>query len=116
MDFKSRIAPLLGKSENGEILVELARDNLLNIPVGYCLSSVVYLPEPEGEIDSLYIEPQYRGMNIGHNLVEHALNWMELKNVITKKVVVATGNESAIPFYGKFGFFSKFINLEQKRF
>jgi ribosomal protein S18 acetylase RimI-like enzyme len=113
MNFRERIAPLLKKCKNGELFIEIASDKLTKKDIGYCISSFTNLTGKEGEIESLYIEPEYRGLNIGRTLVENALHWMDAKNVTIKRVVVAAGNESAIHFYAKFGFYTKSLSLEQ---
>jgi diamine N-acetyltransferase len=112
--FEQRKNNLFKKSGSGEMLVELAIDTSSNNPVGYCLSIVTSNPEPEGEVESLYIDPLYRGEGIGAAFMKHALDWLNSKKVVCKRIVVAAGNEEVFPFYAKYGFFPKFITLEQK--
>lgn len=114
LDFQSRIKPLLEKCNNGKLMIEVAWDKTLSIPAGYCISSIVFPTLPEGEIESLFIEDEYRGRKIGHHFMLNALAWMDENKVHYRKVTVAAGNEEAIPFYEKYGFYAKTIILEQK--
>jgi diamine N-acetyltransferase len=101
---------LLEKSAKGELLVHLARDK--GTLIGYCVSSVD--SEKQGEIESIYIEKEYRKRGIGDDLMKTALNWMDDRGVQTKIIGVAVGNEEAFGFYEKYGFFPRVTVLRQK--
>jgi len=77
--------------------------------VGYCISSVC---GGVGEIDSLYLKPRYRGRGLGRRLTESALRWMDEHGVSKKVVVALAGNESAVGFYGRFGFRPRNVKME----
>lgn len=79
--------------------------------VGYCIASY---NNGTGEIDSLYIKPQFQGASIGMQLTESAMSWLSGLNCIQINVYVAEGNEEAIPFYEKFGFKKRFQVLQIK--
>jgi diamine N-acetyltransferase len=70
-------------------------------PIGYCISTV---DRGCGEIDSLFIEPEYRGFGYGRLLVQNSIDWMKAKGCPTIRVAVADGNETVFPFYQRFGF------------
>jgi diamine N-acetyltransferase len=114
LSFQSRIMPLLEKCKNGRLRVEVAWDKKRLIPIGYCISSVVFLTLPEGEIESLNIDDKYRGRKIGSQLMTNALAWMDENEVRHRKIAVVAGNDETIPFYESFGFFAKTIILENK--
>jgi diamine N-acetyltransferase len=114
MTFESRKKDLLKKLGEGEVILEIAMDSYLNRKIGYCLSIVTVHQEPEGEIESLFIDSAYRGKGIGDVFMKHALEWLDSKHVKTKRIIVAAGNEEVFPFYEKYGFFHKFSTLEQK--
>ncbi|MGC9396502.1 MAG: GNAT family N-acetyltransferase, partial [Anaerolineae bacterium] len=78
--------------------------------IGYCISLVT---EEVGYIESIFIEADYRGLGIGDALMQHALAWMDERNVSMKRVVVAVGNEEAFGFYGRYGFQPCYIVLQQ---
>ncbi len=69
--------------------------------VGYCICSV---RDETGELDSIYVEPEYRGRGVGRNLAESGLAWLKQKGCRYIDVLVAEGNEAALPFYEKLGF------------
>lgn len=72
-----------------------------NIPIGYCIASA---NAGCGEIDSLFVVPEYRSGGIGGELLQKALEWLEEQRCNTITVLVAEGNEHTIPFYERFGF------------
>lgn len=80
--------------------------------IAYCISSISR--GEEGEIDSIYIESDYRGKKIGRALMERALEWFDAEKVTVRTVAVAAGNEAAFGFYEKFGFHPALTVLRQK--
>jgi len=108
--FDQRMDKLFCKNNLEDIRIEIARLN--DVAVGYCISST--LKDGSGEIESIYIEPEFRGYRIGEDLINSSLNWMESRSVNMKKIVVSGGNEDALSFYKKFGFFTEYITLRQK--
>lgn len=112
--FEKRKEILIKKVGDGEIYIELAIDNQFNKAIGYCMSVLTNYPEPEGEVESLYIDSNYRGKGIGEIFMKHAIEWLNSKNIGTQRIVVACGNEEVLPFYLKFGFYPKFMTLEKK--
>ncbi len=112
--FEHRKVVLLQKSRGKSLRVDLAKDLDKDQFVGYCLSTIVCnIRGKGGEIESIYIEPDYRNSSIGENLMQKALDWMDSENVDSKILIVAVGNERAFDFYMKFGFHPKSIKLEQ---
>ena len=80
--------------------------------VGYCIASS---SDGAGEIDSLYIKPQYQGAALGLLLTETAMSWLTALGCHQMSVAVAEGNEAAIPFYEKLGFKKRFEVLQIKK-
>jgi len=109
--FKDRKEELLKKSENGILRIDMVKDEETGQFIGYCISSIS--DESEGEVDSLYLDDNYRSSGIGNKLMERALTWMDEMGVKTKKIMVAAGNEDTLSFYSRYGFFPKHIILEQ---
>lgn len=64
------------------------------------------LPTPikAGHINNLYVMPEYRGLNIGKELMDKGMEWIKSdKDVKCALVHVSNGNNVA-PFYEKYGF------------
>ncbi len=80
--------------------------------VGYCIASV---KNKTGEIDSLYVKKDFRNLNIGKQLTEKALKWLNESDCKDINVYVAQGNESALPFYELFGFKKRFDVLQIRK-
>jgi diamine N-acetyltransferase len=109
--FSIRKKELLEKSRNGVILVDLARDRNTKALIGYCVSTVS--EKNQGEIDSIYVEKEYRGLDIGDNLMKRALKWMDVHSVTKKIIGVAAGNEEVFAFYSRYNFYPRVSILEQ---
>jgi len=109
--FERRAKQIRDKSEDGDIRIDLARDVTTENIIGYCVSTITR--DNQGEIDSIYVEPDYRGRNIGNNLMERALRWMDSKSVTSKMLVVAAGNEEVFDFYRQYDFYPASITLFQ---
>jgi diamine N-acetyltransferase len=80
-------------------------------PVGYCVSTA---ENSTGEIDSIFIEEQYRKNGVGARLIHHSLQWLQEKGCTTIRVGVAEGHDSVLGFYRKIGFYPRMIILEFK--
>lgn len=110
--FEERKEEILEKSENGELKIDIVKDDEKNEYIGYCISSIS--EDNVGEIDSIFLDENYRSSGIGNKLMNRALDWMKKKGVKSKKIVVAVGNEELLSFYEKFDFLPRHIILEQK--
>jgi ribosomal protein S18 acetylase RimI-like enzyme len=111
LTFETRKKAILEKAENGKLIIDIVKINAGKI-IGYCVSSID--EKQNGEIDSILVDEQFRGMKIGEELVVRALNWFDENKVETRRIVVAQGNERAFKFYEKFGFYHLFSTLQQK--
>ncbi len=98
--------------ENVDLKIDLVKDKETNIYIGYCISTVNR--EGIGEVDSLYIEQDYRKFGLGDKFMTKALEWLEHKQVKTKIIGVAEGNDAALDFYKRYNFYTRRIILEQK--
>lgn len=97
---------------NIDIKVDLIKDIDKNLYIGYCISTIN--KELVGEIDSIFIEAEYRKYGFGEELMNRALEWLNSKHVKTKRIVVAEGNEEVLEFYRKYNFYKKSMILEEK--
>ena len=71
-------------------------------PVGVCLSS--YDARKEGRLDTIFVEPKFRGKGIGTVLMKRAMGWFKRSGVKGSSISVLYGNEDVFPFYANFGF------------
>ena len=112
LTFQDRKKAILQRSLGGDVRVDLALDSSGKL-IGYCVTSIDNLAT--GEIDSIFVNPQYRKQGIGRALMEKALEWLNSKGVKKKIVSVAVGHEQVYRFYSRFGFLPRRTLLEQKQ-
>ncbi len=108
--FADRKADILAHAAGG-LCVLLARDNAGKL-IGYCVNTICEFRV--GEIDSLFILPEYRGQGLGEILVERSVSWLNEQEVIKIFLEVSAGNEQVFEFYAKYGFYPAKIVLEQQ--
>ncbi|PRR78114.1 Protease synthase and sporulation negative regulatory protein PAI 1 [Clostridium liquoris] len=96
---------------NLEVKVDLIKDIEKDLYIGYCISTVN--KELVGEIDSLFVEKEYRKYGLGDKLMNRALDWLNSRQVKTKIIAVAEGNENVLEFYKRYGFYKRRVILEQ---
>lgn len=93
------------------LYIVLLQDAKTNQYIGYCISTIN--SNLIGEISSIYIEKSYRKYGLGTVLMDNSLNWLNTHKVKSKIIGVAAGNENAIEFYEKFGFFKRTTILQE---
>lgn len=94
--FETRKGALLSK-EKLYILTAKDKGKL----IGYCIAGKT---DHEGEIESLYVESDYRKSGIGKQFIRDSIKWLENQNVDEIILKVAAGNEQVVDFYRTFGF------------
>lgn len=109
--FADRKTSLKEKGCKGDIKVILVKDLSVNVLIGYVISTVD--EHNIGEIESIYIESDYRKYGIGNKLIETSMEWLKSKNVKKTIIGVAEGNEDAYAFYARHGFYPKVSILEK---
>lgn len=107
--FDKRMNGLL--EEDIEVSIIIARNENINLNVGYCITTIN--KNDMGEIQSIFIDKEYRKYGIGEELMDRALNFLNERNIEKIIVGVAEGNEEAIGFYEKFGFRKRTTILER---
>jgi ribosomal protein S18 acetylase RimI-like enzyme len=112
MTFEDRRAHFCRLHEPGHFRLDLVQDKKTTRIIGYCVSSVS--ADKTGEIESLFVDQEFRSAGIGTDLVTRGLGWMDSLGAVRKRVSVGDGNESAWAFYRKFGFYPRMTVLEQK--
>ncbi len=100
-EFEKRMEGIIQKAERGIIKLDILFDDEKNKYAGYCLSSI---EDCKGEIESIFIEKEYRKSGQGGKLMESALRWFNDKNIYDIKINVVYNNSDALPFYERYGF------------
>lgn len=95
--------------DDNNIRIEIIEDR--GKLLGYCISTI---ENGNGEIDSLFVEEQYRKYGYGSQLLENAVKWFKHNNCNKIVVSVAEGHESVFEFYKKHKFYPRFTYLYLK--
>jgi diamine N-acetyltransferase len=111
MNFDIRKRQLHEKALRGNMLIDVATDKKTGKDIGYCVSTVS--ANKEAELESIYIEKEYRKQQIGDKFMKTALGWMKAHGATKKIIGVAVGNEEALGFYQKYGFYPRVHVLQQ---
>jgi ribosomal protein S18 acetylase RimI-like enzyme len=96
---------------NLNVKIDLIKDKYTDLYIGYCISTIN--KELIGEIDSLFIEEEYRKYGLGDELITRAIAWLDKGQVKTKIITVAEGNENVLDFYKRHGFYKMRMTLQQ---
>ncbi len=99
------------KDKNLKVKIDLIKERKNGLYIGYCISTIN--EELLGEIDSLFVEAEYRKYGLGDKLMNGALEWLDSNQVKTKIIGVAEGNENVLEFYKKYGFYKRSVILQQ---
>jgi len=108
--FEARVQKVNQKYTGDDLRVDIAIND--THPVGYIISGI--RDDGTGEIESIYVENGFRGQSVGAELMQRALAWLEGRQVHTKIIDVAVGNEQAEKFYARFGFYPRVTRLKQR--
>ncbi|ABR47613.1 GCN5-related N-acetyltransferase [Alkaliphilus metalliredigens QYMF] len=99
------------KDNDLEIKIDLIKDTEKGLHIAYCISTIS--KDLIGEIDSIFVEKEYRKYGLGDKLMNRALEWLNSKQVKIKIIGVAEGNQNALEFYKRYGFYKRRVILEQ---
>lgn len=99
------------KDKNLKVKIDLIKENKNGVYIAYCISTIN--EELMGEIDSLFVEEEYRKYGLGDKLMNSALEWLNSNQVKTKIIGVAEGNENVLEFYKRYGFYKRSVILQQ---
>jgi GNAT superfamily N-acetyltransferase len=85
-------------------------------PVGYLVGRIrppsSVRPVLVAELESMYVQPRFRGLGLGQGLVERFLGWARANRTTRAAVVAYAANQRAISFYRRVGFEPKSLSLE----
>jgi ribosomal protein S18 acetylase RimI-like enzyme len=93
------------------IRIDVARDSATSELIGYCICSVD--DQMRGELESIYVEREYRSGGVGERLARCGLEWIDAQGADQVTIVVAVGNEDALPFYERLGFTPRTYRLKR---
>jgi ribosomal protein S18 acetylase RimI-like enzyme len=97
--------------ETLDVKIDLIKDKEKAVYIGYCISTIN--KDLIAEIESLFVEEDYRKYGLGDKLMNRSLEWLNSNQVKIKIIGVAEGNENVLEFYKKYGFYKKASILEQ---
>ena len=112
MNWERRKTNLLKKA--GKIMFEYVVKNDNKELIGYCITTIEKEDKKTGEIDSIYVEEEFRQYGIGKQLINNAVEWLLQEKTETQKLLVGAGNETVIDFYRNFDFYPLHIVLQRK--
>ncbi len=112
LTFTERKKSLSRKAGKEDLRIDIASVKETGVDVGYCISTVD--SKNQGEIDSLFVESDFRKYGIGRDLMVLALGWLEGFELDDRIIVVAHGNELVYDFYSEFGFYPRTTVLRQR--
>jgi len=107
--FEDRKRQFLKIAETGKLRLDIVKDEKNYL--AYSVSSII---DAKGSVDSLYVAQPYRNKGIGNKLMERSMSWMEINGVSDFEILVSYGNEDALKFYEKYGFYPKHLILKKK--
>lgn len=92
-------------------IANLTEDNLKTKPVwaidldgeGFYPSDY-NVPKAIGTFKLLYVDPKYRGLNVGKELTTQTMSWLKNQSIDDIWVYVANGNEQVGKLYERYGF------------
>ena len=106
--FEKRMESIL-KIEDANLKISILKDGPRYL--GYCISSK---DDKNGEIDSIYLEEEFRGRGYGKELINQHKKWMKENGCLKIRVAVSFGHDSVIDFYHRLGFYERHVYYELK--
>ncbi|WP_062199639.1 GNAT family N-acetyltransferase [Massilibacterium senegalense] len=82
--------------------------------IGYSIASVkkdLVSGELSGQLDEVYVAPEYRGKKLAKKLVDNVIKWLDQQNISLIHVHVDIDNKLALKFWEKNGFDIEFFTL-----
>lgn len=95
-------------------IAEDADGNAVGYVIGCATNKFRYRKVKTGELENMFIVPQWRGKGVGKVLIHALKHWMKTKGVGRVYVSAYANNEEAVRFYRKCGFEPWEIGLELK--
>ena len=106
-------------TKNGKVFVAEEADEVVGFIQGVIFDypkganeiyDLSHAPAKEGWIGLLYVKPEYRGRNIGQQLLDEMRGYFKSQDCTCVKLLVLAGNSNARSIYEEYGF--SYHNLE----
>jgi diamine N-acetyltransferase len=108
--FETRSSKWMKLQEDNIFILVAQTDN--STPIGYCVSTIDI--DKNAEIDSLFVDTNFRQQGIGRELIEKSKEWLEKNSCQSIRLSVSYGHESVLVFYQRLGFYPRLTALEWK--
>ena len=114
----ARREALFAKSSGGGAMLVLLARRADDRPargdvIGYCVCTIT--AARQGEIDSLFVTPAFRGAGVGRALMLRATRWLDERKADPVVVDVLADNADAVRFYERFGFASRTVTMRRRQ-
>ncbi|MEN1761322.1 GNAT family N-acetyltransferase [Anoxynatronum sibiricum] len=109
--FEERMAPFeaFGEDQMKITIAEaVGEEESQQQVIGYCLSTI---DGHEGQMQTLHVLEEFRGKEIGKELMQRHLEWLKDHKCEAVSLVVSQENEKAIRFYENHGFQKNTIEM-----
>jgi ribosomal protein S18 acetylase RimI-like enzyme len=87
-------------------------DHVIGYLAGYVREQIELRPVQVTELESMYVEEDYRSRGIGTTLTTDFLRWTSTQGATRVSVSAFVANDHAIEFYRQLGFEPKTLSLE----
>lgn len=98
-EFSDRRLALIAKGTHGHLIVLASLDGR---DVGYGISTIE--ANGRGELDSLFVAPQFRNQGVGDGLMKVTLQWFAGRGIEDVAIEALVCNEGAVRFYVRYGY------------
>lgn len=102
--FDERVKNYRANEKSGKYRIEVLTSSETETIIGFC---IIYIKLDLGKIEVLYVDENCRRIGIGTKLINNAMKWFALNNIHEIELTVVYGNDDAISFYQKFGFYPR---------
>ena len=99
-------------NDNNIGLLATIEGKVVGYLVGRLIAASSYRPIKQAELESMFVQDEYRGQKIGTNLTDRFLEWAREKNARQVTVSAYEANDKAIEFYEKLGFQPRNLTLQ----
>lgn len=98
--------------EESLCLLATAGQTPIGYLAGYLWDGGTLRPLKMAELESMYVQQEWRGRGVGRRLVAEFLQWARRKRVQRVSVTAFAANTRAVDFYCELGFEPKSVSLE----
>jgi diamine N-acetyltransferase len=107
-EFADRRVALIAKGAAGHFI---ALASIGNQDVGYGISTIDN--KGRGELDSLFVDPEFRNQGIGDALMKVTLAWFAERAIEDIAIEAIACNEGAVRFYARYGYQPRSIVMKR---